>query len=378
MYILIVSPNNFPENDAGAVRDCTFAKIYQQLGYDVFHIGMNPTSKSGCFKRIKYYSLYNNNSGIIRKIYNLISYRKRLYNLMKKIEEKNGKPSVIHVYDIPKSGIELLRKYAIKNNIRIIHDSVEWYSPCEFKMGRFAYPYILKNWTNSKIIRKPMYVYAISRYLEQYYLGKGLKTLRVPVIMDSDEYFPNIVNNDTIKIVYAGSPAKKDYLKECIIAFGNLADNERKRFEFHVYGANQDYVNNCLGDKKISEIIAHGRVTRDEVTQALSTSDFSILLRPSNERYTKAGFPTKSVEAMMNGCAMICNLTSDLEMYLIDEKNSIIVEECNSRAMTYALRRVLSLNRKQIDEIKKNANNTAKSYFDYHAWISDIKKFIED
>ena len=47
MYILIVSPNNFPENDAGAVRDCTFAKIYQQLGYDVFHIGMNPTSKSG-------------------------------------------------------------------------------------------------------------------------------------------------------------------------------------------------------------------------------------------------------------------------------------------------------------------------------------------
>lgn len=378
MYILIVSPNNFPENDAGAVRDCTFAKIYQQLGYDVFHIGMNPTSKSGCFKRIKYYSLYNNNSGIIRKIYNLISYRKRLYNLMKKIEEKNGKPSVIHVYDIPKSGIELLRKYAIKNNIRIIHDSVEWYSPCEFKMGRFAYPYILKNWTNSKIIRKPMYVYAISRYLEQYYLDKGLKTLRVPVIMDSDEYFPNIVNNDTIKIVYAGSPAKKDYLKECIIAFGNLTDKERRKFEFHVYGANQGYVNNCLHGRKIPEIIAHGRVSREEVTQALSNSDFSILLRPSNERYTKAGFPTKSVEAMMNGCAMICNLTSDLEMYLIDEKNSIIVEECNSRAMTYALRRALSLNRKQIDEIKKNANNTAKSYFDYHAWISDVRKFIED
>lgn len=378
MYILIVSPNNFPENDAGAVRDCTFAKIYQNLGYDVFHIGMNPISKSGCFKGIKYHSLYNDNNGIFSKIYNLISYRKRLFNLLKKIVEKNGKPNVIHIYDIPKSGIELLRKYAIKNNIRIIHDSVEWYSPCEFKMGRFAYPYILKNWTNSKIIRKPMYVYAISRYLEQYYSGKGLKTLRVPVIMDSDEYFPNKVNNDIIKIVYAGSPAKKDYLKECIIAFGNLMDKQRKKFEFHIYGASQDYVNECLSDKKITEILAHGRVTREEVKQALSNSDFSILLRPSNERYTKAGFPTKSVEAMMNGCAMICNLTSDLEMYLIDGENSIIVEECNSRAMTNALRRVLSLNRKQINEIKKNANTTAKSYFDYHAWISDIKNFIED
>lgn len=49
--------------------------------------------------------------------------------------------------------------------------------------------------------------------------------------------------------------------------------------------------------RKIPEIIAHGRVSREEVTQALSNSDFSILLRPSNERYTKAGFPTKSVDA---------------------------------------------------------------------------------
>lgn len=70
-------------------------------------------------------------------------------------------------------------------------------------------------------------------------------------------------------------------------------------------------------------------------------------------------------------------LTSDLEMYLIDEKNSIIVEQCSSEAMSKALRRVLSLNRKQIDEIKKNANNTAKSCFDYHTWILDIKNFIE-
>lgn len=377
MYVLIVSPNNFPENDAGAVRDGCFAKIYQELGYDVVHIGMNPDSEKGSFKGVRYYSIYQDNCGIARKISNSFSYGERLSQVMKKIIKNSGKPSVIHMYDIPKSGIELLRKYSIKNNIRIVHDSVEWYSPCEFKMGCFAYPYLLKNRTNTKLIRKPMYVYAISRYLQEYYSEKGLKTLRVPVIMDSKEYCPKIVQDNVIKVVYAGSPAKKDYLKECIIAFGNLTNKERERMEFHIYGADENYVEDCLSEKQIPEIVAHGRVAREDVTRALAMSDFSILLRPANERYTKAGFPTKSVEAMMNGCAMICNLTSDLGMYLKDEKNSIIVENCSSEAMTQALRKVIKLNRQEINEVKENAHKTAKEYFDYRIWVSAVKEFIE-
>lgn len=377
MYILIVSPNNFPENDAGAVRDGCFAKIYQDLGYDVIHVGMNPSVRKGLYKGIKYYSIYQNNCGITRKISNSILYNKRLSSILNEIIKENGNPNIIHIYDIPKSGIELIRKYTIKNNIRLVHDSVEWYSPCEFKMGCFAYPYLLKNRTNTKLIRKPMYVYAISRYLQEYYLGKGLKTLRVPVIMDSKEYCPKIVQDDVIKIVYAGSPAKKDYLRECIIAFGDLTNEERERIEFHIYGADEKYVEDCLSEKQISKIIAHGRVAREDVTRALAMSDFSILLRPENERYTKAGFPTKSVEAMMNGCAMICNLTSDLGMYLKDGKNSIIVENCSSEAMTQALRKVLKLNRQEINEVKENAHKTAKDYFDYRIWISAVKEFIE-
>ena len=181
--------------------------------------------------------------------------------------------------------------------------------------------------------------------------------------MDSKEYCPKIVQGNVIKVVYAGSPAKKDYLKECIIAFGNLTNKERERMEFHIYGADENYVEDCLSEKQIPEIVAHGRVAREDVTRALAMSDFSILLRPANERYTKAGFPTKSVEAMMNGCAMICNLTSDLGMYLKDEKNSIIVENCSSEAMTQALRKVIKLNRQEINEVKENAAQNCKGIF---------------
>ena len=38
MYVLMVVPSNFPNGDAGAVRDMAFAKIYQELGYEVDYI----------------------------------------------------------------------------------------------------------------------------------------------------------------------------------------------------------------------------------------------------------------------------------------------------------------------------------------------------
>ena len=35
MYVLMVVPSDFPNGDAGAVRDEAFALIYKELGYDV-------------------------------------------------------------------------------------------------------------------------------------------------------------------------------------------------------------------------------------------------------------------------------------------------------------------------------------------------------
>ena len=47
MYVLMVVPSNFPNGDAGAVRDMAFAKIYQELGYEVYLIGAGKTGKKG-------------------------------------------------------------------------------------------------------------------------------------------------------------------------------------------------------------------------------------------------------------------------------------------------------------------------------------------
>ena len=58
MYVLMVVPSNFPNGDAGAVRDMAFAKIYQRLGYEVILIGAGREEKEGIYQGVHYYSLY--------------------------------------------------------------------------------------------------------------------------------------------------------------------------------------------------------------------------------------------------------------------------------------------------------------------------------
>lgn len=378
MYVLMITPNKFPNGDAGAVRDEYFAKIYMELGYEVYHIGMNPNMISDTYKNIHYVSIYRDNSSLSKKILNSIQYKNRLIAEYRNIIEQKGMPSLIHIYDIPEVGIKWAKKEATNNNIRIVHDSVEWYSPCEFKFGRFAYPYILKNRTNKVLISSPIAVIAISSYLEKHFINRGLKTLRVPVIMDSFDYHPHErISNSKIGIVYAGSPAKKDYLSECIRAFCGLPNIIREKFDFKIFGADLQFVKQCCSDGVVPEQIhVFGRVARDIVISNLEDADFSILVRPSNERYTQAGFPTKSVEAMMNGCAMLCNLTSDLGDYLKDRNNAIIIDDCTEEAIREALVAASRLSHEQLIDMRNNARQTAEECFDYRLFIEQMKQFI--
>ena len=64
-----------------------------------------------------------------------------------------------------------------------------------------------------------------------------------------------------------------------------------------------------------------GRVPRPVVLQTLQETDFTVLIRDASLRYAKAGFPTKVVESLMSGTPVICNLSSDLDEYLVDGEN---------------------------------------------------------
>lgn len=378
MYVLMVVPSDFPDGDAGALRDLAFANIYQALGYEVVLIGVGKNSIEGNYNGIIYYSVF-------QKIDNLNGHLKRFVlsrfvylNRIKRVIESKGLPKIIHVNDISHGVIKKLRKMAKKENICITHDSTEWYSPCEFSRGKIDKQYILKNILNKYVICSPVRIYAISSFLEKYFTEKGMFTCRIPVIMDVEnaEISRNPISNK-IKLIYAGSPGKKDYLDEMVLGIEKLSASEKERVEFNIFGASVDQVKSLTGITEISDCIKiHGHVLRDVVQKALLESDFSILLRPEKERYAKAGFPTKSVEAMSHGVAMVCNISSDLGLYLKDMENSVIVNGHTAEALTESVRRLLTLSNKQINEIKRKAHITALQNFDYRLWIDVVNKLL--
>lgn len=375
MYVLMITPNQFPEGDAGAVRDRSFAYIYQNLGYKVIHIGMKKDSQ-GILDGITYTNIYRDNSGIIGHLKKQLLYASDLKKVIANLEIQRGKPDLIHIYDIPESGLNYIRRYAEVNNITIIHDSVEWYSASQFKFGVISYPYLMKLRTNTKLIRKPIRVIAISRFLENYFTGKGLVTRRIPVIMDSNEYEYTPLKGDTIKITYAGKAGKKDYLDICVRAFTKLTPEIRSKFEFDIFGVTEQELHNTLNGFNLpKEIKVYGRVPRQEVLKNLQKSSISILLRPGNETYAQAGFPTKVVECMMNGCIMACNLTSDLDMYL-NSDNAFIVKECDEASMKSTFEQIAQQRKEKIEEMRFAARKTAEKSFDYRHYISVVDDLI--
>ena len=379
MYVLMVVPSNFPNGDAGAVRDMAFAKIYQELGYEVFLIGAGRGEKVGIYKEVHYYSLYKEAKSITDHFIKFVSATRTYMKLVNGIIKNNGVPSVIHINSIPEAVIRNLIKIAERRNIPILHDSTEWYSPCEFTYGKLDKAYILKDRLNRKAIRQPIRVIGISSYLTDHFKCRGLKAVRIPVIMDVKTTKTSINEDEKIKLIYAGSPANKDYLKEIVRGVILLSEDNQKKLELHIFGANEDQIKGLTGLQILPDCIkAYGRVPREKVEEVMLQMDFSVLLRPSEERYAKAGFPTKSVEAMSHGVAMICNLSSDLGMYLKDGENAIIVDGYNKKAFAQSLERVLLMNRAEIDVIKKNARQLAEKEFDYRNWVKMVSEFIGD
>lgn len=380
----MISNNVFPKGDAGAIRDESMARIYIQLGFKVVLLCRNNQIVEGEYDDIKYYSINRNAHSFLSKLFRYFTYAFRLRLFIAKITREMGSIFLVHLYDAPHNGIRYLWRYSINKGIKIVHDSVEWYSANQYRGNRFNKAYFLKNQLNTHLIKKPFRVICISSFLESHFAKKGLRTIRVPAILDVNKgHLVFERENDRINIVYAGSPANKDNLTEIIRAFVQFISIKEQNCFLHIIGIRKDRFlqKHHLTDEyaKILEkyCIFYGRIEHNEVTTIMKKMDFSILVRPETTRYSKAGFPTKVAEAMANSVAMICNLTSDLNQYLNHMNNSIIVEDDSTFSIIKSLELVSRLSSDIIIKIRKEARKTAEEFFDYRLYFNAVGDLLE-
>ena len=381
---VIITGNKYPCEDAGAIRQHATAKLIQELGYSVVVLGYGKATQNKLseFDGVAYISFRPNSDNIlVRMVYRAVS-AARMFNYLK----RNYKDvSLLLVTDTLESAFTKAKKFCKNKDVILIHDSVEWFSPEQFKNGEKAWSYRARDKINRIHVAKGWRVMAISSYLEEHFAKQCDKTVRIPVIMDIDSIECRTEIDKTgnkIKFAYVGSPGKKDYLKNIIEGFELLSDNLLEKVEFHVVGVNeQQLISMCdvkeTSLKKLSGvIIAHGRLPHKEAIEFVRDADFSLLVRDDSLRYAKAGFPTKIVESLACGTPPICNLSSDLGMYL-NENNAVIADDHYPQSVQRALEKALAMSETEREKMRVEARKQAETSFDYKNHVSEMARLIK-
>lgn len=384
MTFIYITGEKIKSGSAGSTRILSFCRILISLDKHVTiyslddHILKEKENYTSEELRLK--TLRGKNNSSLGKIYNRIIHPFKLRSCLKEFKNIEG----IVFYNIPLTSVIFLKRFSRKQKIKLFHDSVEWYSPEQFYYGKLSLPYISKNILNKYLIDKSINVFAISDYLNNYYKTKGINSIRIPIIVDMCGMPPtNTECAHILKLIYAGSPGKKDNIKDIIHGIALLSSQEIENLELHLLGiSEEDLIKKCgVLETAIRQcgpsLIVYGRVTREEVLKVLSRSDFSLLLRPSHLRFAKAGFPTKVVESLGHGVPVISNLSSDLEEFLVNGQNSLIVPGNSAVEFNSVIKSALRLSIEEKKQMRVYSKKTAVTYFDERLYKKKIQAFIE-
>ena len=263
----------------------------------------------------------------------------------------------------------------------------EWFDASNYKFGKCDIRYRINDKTlRTKYVRESKII-AISRYLQNYYLEHGVNCIRIPTILDMNEYrFSENFESDKLKIMYAGNPGKsKELLREifrAIQAIKQEDDQFSKKFSFDLYGVNEAQVlfnieNDIELLKSIQDCIhIKGKVKQETMNDVYLEHNFSIFMRP-HRRSSEAGFPTKLAESLAAGTPVLANSTGDISCYINNGRNGFLIEN-ESTALKEMFSYLLTMSKAEYQEMRKNARETAEQSFDYRIYEEEVGKFIHE
>ncbi len=378
--ILIITTGWFPEGEAGSVRLMMVGKALVAGGYDVTVLCRGKLNDSGTVAGIRYVSLRNLVGNKLIAGFDYLRFPTKI----KKYLNKNREPLYgIYIYNAHIEVFEYCKRFCKKHGIKLFHDCVEWYSPENYKGGEKSKAYKTKNRINTEVIDDSFKIIAISKYLENYFASKKIETLRLPILCDCTERTTSKKENGKmLTLFYGGFPGRKDNIGNILDAALLLSEEERRKLRIVWVGpTKRALVEKAeFPEKTIDQCAAFldikGKMPRAQLLQLMEEADFALLVRDASLRYAKAGFPSKVVEALANATPMLCNLSSDLDEYLVDGYNAILAKDHTPEALAEAMRRALNLTANEKNIMSRNALETAKDRFDYRAYVEELGSFL--
>jgi glycosyltransferase involved in cell wall biosynthesis len=393
MKVIYTGGFRFPDKDAASQRVLNTGKVFRKIGYDVIFFGWekaertSDVSDSGeyFYQGFQYVSQNELDRGFTNPLTRLFNFifkgHKTILNLKKYI--KDNKVDVIVAYNANSYFLYKLHKLTKKLSIRLICDCTEWYEPEHLRGGKYGLSNLDNNTRINKVYPRIKNIIVISSFLEKHLNVLNCNTIVVPPLVDLSEEKWNYktgaakkIDNNIIRLIYAGDPGKKDLLAPFFEALRIV--NKDFRFELLLLGSSEnDIKKQYFESEEIipKYVVIKGRIPMEEVPAFYRSAHFSILLR-ENKRYAHAGFPTKLVESLSSGVPIITNDTSDIKKYIIDDFNGILLDNYSVKNIIECLEGLTLLTNEEICQMSANAKATALTSFDFNNYSKDLKHFL--
>ncbi|MDG4765785.1 glycosyltransferase [Solwaraspora sp. WMMD406] len=265
----------------------------------------------------------------------------------------------------------------------VVVDASERHDRRQFRRGWLEPYFVRHRWSTFLATRLVGRATTVSTTLAAYLQGHGMDVLVVPPQVDCDEFAPPRPPplDAGLRLLYAGTPARKDMLDVILRGISRLAPDDQRRVSLTIAGVTRDDaaarsdLDPAVLDAVSAEVVFLGRVPRDTVLALLSTSHFSLLVRPTGG-YAANGFPSKVPESLAAGCPVMLNHTSDLADYVRDDVEGLVLDGNGSDDVRRAIERALRLRDDRWAAMSRAARTRARDSFDHRAWRSRVSAFV--
>lgn len=384
--VVYVGPFSFPNGGAAARRILGVVRSLQEAEFEVkVACGQIGKSVHSCerFEGIEVFSLSERTAEHLPRFIKHLAYLTMGRKTIAWLDSLVRKPHTVVLYSGYSPYLFHLLPWARRHGVRLVFDAVEWYDPAS-PLGWLS-PYQLNiELAMRYLLPRAGHIISISDYLHSYYLGRGCQSLLLPPTLDVLAIPMRTVACDSqrpLKLVYAGSPGRKDLLDNILEAVLRLR-NAGHALRLSIAGIKAvDAVSYpAVRSRPAREVSAGvdfvGVLSHEASMDLIRQADFSLLLR-NDARYARAGFPTKFVESLAVGTPVIANLTSDLHRYLKEGNTGFVCAGPAPDDLVVALKRALALGSEQHGAMRARCRALALESFDYRVFVGPIAAFLQ-
>jgi len=279
---------------------------------------------------------------IFSKVTKIIRRFKADYTGFKIVNEKFGKPNIVHANVLMSISLFVLFLNFFKNLPYIVTEHWSGYMPIE---GKYDQRSFFTKFLTSLVVKRAKAITTVSNSLADAMVNHGLKNnyYVIPNVVDFDLFDVNYKRNtDRKKILHISALDNATKNVEGIIRAAKNLVKLRKDFEFHFVGDGPDkkYLENL--SKKLgleNYIIFHGKVMNEELSKFFFNADFFVI----NSNYET--FSVVSAEALASGIPVIATKCGGPEDFVTKDVG-ILIEPKNQEQLSMTLRFVSSSSEK--------------------------------